>query len=542
MNVKENPAPNSAIPVGYQRKHRRKRRAKRGLRRSLIAVLSFCLAILAICIVTVKIFPERATPFSFYAGSSYYYQGDKQTDMGANALLRQDCIMAPAAAVGAAFHMKVTWLSEQQAVQMKIKDRELVFTIGADQMSINGEMAAAGVPAFLSGGRAYVPVDAVASALNYGVNYTEKDMRLDVYNANEKENAPKARFSLDKDSYQQGEKVAYTMECSDPDGDEIVDYEWTNHKDRFFDNGEQTISLKVKDSHGQWSEPYSVNAPVEGAEYRGAEKVPVLMYHFLAPGELCVEGGKYYGNSGIMDVAKFEEQMKWIQDHGYQTLFVSDLLSYLKEGKLPPEKSVVIIFDDGYENNYFLGFPIMKKYNIKVNFAPVLYFSEQKSDVEGYDDSQQPRFTFDELREMQDSGLAEIGSHSYHGHGFFSDRAGNTIGYFFVNKTVNEDTKQTETHDQYVQRLDDDLIEARTVLRERLGVEGDTFFVYPYGRLTKTAEERVEHAGYSCSFVIRDKYVTADSNLFEIPRFNAAQSLTMEDFAAILEGRRGVKN
>lgn len=70
-------------------------------------------------------------------------------------------------------------------------------------------------------------------------------------------NPPVAKFSVDSLIYNQGETVTYTIDCSDPDGDNITSYKWANKKRAYFEGGTQTITLQVLDSRGLWSEPYS---------------------------------------------------------------------------------------------------------------------------------------------------------------------------------------------------------------------------------------------------------------------------------------------
>src|SRR5437868_590478 len=75
---------------------------------------------------------------------------------------------------------------------------------------------------------------------------------------------------------------------------------------------------------------------------QAAEKIniPILCYHNLNP----VKPG-----SMNMTPQKFESQIKWILDNGYNIIPLSDAVAYL-EGKKDslPNKSVVVTFDDGW--------------------------------------------------------------------------------------------------------------------------------------------------------------------------------------------------
>lgn len=79
------------------------------------------------------------------------------------------------------------------------------------------------------------------------------------YTFNVLEEKPVAKFNLSsgKDYILVGETVKFnTSESFDPDGDKIVDYEWKNKKSTYSasDVGMITVSLRVKDGEGHWSE------------------------------------------------------------------------------------------------------------------------------------------------------------------------------------------------------------------------------------------------------------------------------------------------
>lgn len=79
------------------------------------------------------------------------------------------------------------------------------------------------------------------------------------YSFTVKQEKPIADFSLkSKTSYILVDQPAefVTTGSQDPDGDEIVEYEWKNKKSTYSneDVGKQTVSLRVQDSEGHWSD------------------------------------------------------------------------------------------------------------------------------------------------------------------------------------------------------------------------------------------------------------------------------------------------
>lgn len=69
---------------------------------------------------------------------------------------------------------------------------------------------------------------------------------------------PVARFQVSKAVVAQGERLAFADDSFDPDGDAIVERVWEGRQEVFFSPGPRTITLRVRDARGAWSEPYAV--------------------------------------------------------------------------------------------------------------------------------------------------------------------------------------------------------------------------------------------------------------------------------------------
>lgn len=88
--------------------------------------------------------------------------------------------------------------------------------------------------------------------------------------------------------------------------------------------------------------------------------VPVLLYHSISDDPI---------GWTELSVRKrdFERQMKYLSDNGYTTLRFNDLKNI---GRY--KKPVIITFDDGYSDNYYNAYPILKKYNLKATIFVVV--------------------------------------------------------------------------------------------------------------------------------------------------------------------------
>lgn len=91
------------------------------------------------------------------------------------------------------------------------------------------------------------------------------------------------------------------------------------------------------------------------------KKLLIIYYHEVVP------DGQGYSYQKI-EIDKFENQMRFLRDKGYKTLFFSELDREL------PDKALIVSFDDGFRTVYENAAPIMQKYNIKGNvYLPTSY-------------------------------------------------------------------------------------------------------------------------------------------------------------------------
>lgn len=138
-----------------------------------------------------------------------------------------------------------------------------------------------------------------------------------------------------------------------------------------------------------WNEAFYTGV-VTNSDIPSGYRVPVLMYHAVSDNiwssipELFVSP------------ANMEAQIKAILDAGYTPITFEDL-SRVNEISKP----VLLTFDDGYRDNYTELFPILKKYNVKAT----IFLIGSSLESSRY-------LTYDQIREMQASGLVSFQSHT----------------------------------------------------------------------------------------------------------------------------------
>ena len=146
-----------------------------------------------------------------------------------------------------------------------------------------------------------------------------------------------------------------------------------------------------------------------------AAGVRILTYHRVTdahPGDrLCVP------------VARFSEQMRWLHEAGYQTISFAQTVAWVtggtrdvqpgtrspKPGTTPTAKSVVLTFDDGYEDNFLHAYPAMARYGLTGIFFVPSAFIEGGPD--GHVSAVDRPMSWVQLQELVQTGH-EIGAHS----------------------------------------------------------------------------------------------------------------------------------
>jgi len=94
------------------------------------------------------------------------------------------------------------------------------------------------------------------------------------------------------------------------------------------------------------------------------------MYHHILPNDSFIASS----------VKNFDKQMQFLSKNGYKTLSSEEFLRYKKQKLKVPKKSVFITFDDGWRDNYYYAYPVLKKYNLKATIFLVTEWIEKASE------------------------------------------------------------------------------------------------------------------------------------------------------------------
>lgn len=235
--------------------------------------------------------------------------------------------------------------------------------------------------------------------------------------------------------------------------------------------------------------------------YRG-RTLPVLMYHHVVEdGQAC--------NDMTVTVSRLREDLQWLEDNGYTTVLPRELAA----GEPLPEKPVLITFDDGYRSNYTLAFPVFQEFEAKVVISVIVYMP---------DNAASDFITWAMCREMMDSGLIEIGSHSY-----FLHNLGERDGSFDPEGVNGIQREPTETDGEFQARVLDDIQKSYDLIAEKLEAP-PTFFAYPFG-LTEPDADGLIRELFPVTAVTLPKTADLSGGLYDLPRYTVTMNKTPEN-------------
>jgi len=129
------------------------------------------------------------------------------------------------------------------------------------------------------------------------------------------------------------------------------------------------------------------------------KRIAILMYHSV----------DYNPVFFTVKPEEFQKQMDYLKNKKYNVISFGQLLKYLQNKNIP-SKTVILTFDDGYEDNYFNVFPILKRYNFPAAiFLTVGFVGKEIPNSAGIP---LKALNWDQIREMHSSGLIDFEPHS----------------------------------------------------------------------------------------------------------------------------------
>jgi len=202
--------------------------------------------------------------------------------------------------------------------------------------------------------------------------------------------------------------------------------------------------------------------------------VPVLNYHQINNED---------HNALTLSDTEFEAQMQYLYNSGYTAISPDQLVDYVQYGKKLPTNPILITFDDGYEDNYRMAYPILQKYHFTATIFIITDFAGKYGRY----------LTWEQIKEMSDNGLT------------FEDH---TLSHILLTKASNEEVRAQ-------------LAQSKKALEWRLGKKVE-YLAYPGGEYDQRVIQLTKEAGYRAAFTVnfgRDKVNSTLYTLNRIPIF-----------------------
>lgn len=198
--------------------------------------------------------------------------------------------------------------------------------------------------------------------------------------------------------------------------------------------------------------------------------VPIVMYHHV--------GYSQKPDKNTVSPEIFESQMTFLKKNKYRVISLEELVTAIKENRHFPQKSVVITFDDGYEDNYIHAFPILKKYGFSATIFVI-------TDIIGTPG----QLTLGQMNEMLSSGM-EMASH--------------TQGHPYLPEQSSERQKK-------------EIFGSKRVLQESLGIPV-RHISYPSGGFNEQIKTFVKEAGYEGACTTNRGFARLNEDEYELKR------------------------
>jgi len=249
-------------------------------------------------------------------------------------------------------------------------------------------------------------------------------------------------------------------------------------------------------------------------------RLPVLMYHHM------LKEPKRWGDY-VISPQQFEKDLCTIKAQGYTAVSCQQIIDFYEQGTPLPEKPILITFDDGYESLYEYAYSLLQKYKMKAEVNIIGKYTDLYSgDV--IKDVSYSHANWDQLHEMLDSGLLEIGNHTYELH---SNKQGERKGVKQLNGESDED---------YRKLLETDIGSLNQEMAKELSIV-PTVFAYPFGAYSEGTDAILKELGFKIVLTCEEKVNVLDrsgyqeGDLIRLMRFNRASKYSSEEIFAKFE-------
>ncbi|MFC1701028.1 polysaccharide deacetylase family protein [Patescibacteria group bacterium] len=223
-------------------------------------------------------------------------------------------------------------------------------------------------------------------------------------------------------------------------------------------------------------------------------RASILMYHSIS-------------NNNVFFTVRpkiFARQMQFLKEKGYIVISLSELVGILSSNKPLLKKTVVLTFDDGYEDNYYNVLSILEKYG----FPATIFIS--------------PRLVGCYLKNSQESALKVLDWQDM----YKMSQTG------FIDFQPHGLTHQ-KLDKLCINELQHEIKKSKKILEKRLK-KICWFFTYPHGRYNKRTIQVLNENNFKAALTVNKGFVKKGDNLYALNRNSINSTVSFIQFKAKL--------
>lgn len=198
--------------------------------------------------------------------------------------------------------------------------------------------------------------------------------------------------------------------------------------------------------------------------------------------------------------------MEYLYNNSYKTISMDEFYKWYKGEIEFPGKTLMITFDDGQYEDYYLAYPIIKKFNLKATSFIVGNYTNNLTNK--YNKTENGTIGFDVVKKLRkEYPNFEFQSHTYNLHRRKNNKS---IIYSMTLKELEEDIENNQ-------------------------IFNFSYIAYPYGCYNDKIRFLLNKSNYSLGFTFTDnRYATRYNNRFLIPRIKINDECTLIKLKKIL--------
>jgi len=228
------------------------------------------------------------------------------------------------------------------------------------------------------------------------------------------------------------------------------------------------------------------------------KRVPILCYHSVTDGAEAVQPDPHKQH---IPLHLFLQHLDYLKKK-HNVVSLPEFQKAKRENRVLPDYSVVLTFDDGFEDFYKVVAPHLGRRKLP---ATVFVITDRAGD--SFVSNGESFLSWAEIRELASSGI-DIGSHTC-SHPYLPDLS--------------------------VLDLTKELSESQAAIRSQLG-QAQVSLSYPYGQVSESISRLAKSIGYSCAIASDAGPNDQSANLYELSRTVIASDDDIATFSARVSG------